>query len=390
MSKNLDIKIKIFKTSNGNYEFIDLRTGLLITMDEISELGTPPREIMIDLAYANKQYLYNRDPAVSRWTRISEKNKDGLEICFESKNPEESNIAEDKGSTTGTGNPLNTVLELIHVTSLKKKPNDFIISDLKWKLLVRSIVKGKNLMMTGPAGCGKTQVVYAAAKALGYNLVCIPLGDTQDPKSTLLGNSHFKNGETQFTDSVFIKAITTPKTIVLLDEMSRANPDAHNILMPVLDPNLRFLRLSDDINSPVINVAKDVSFIATANIGAEYTATRMMDRALMDRFIMFEMDILTEAQESELITSRYPNLGTKEIKAITGIAKDIRNEYMGSSGKIATTISTRTVLEFADTINDGFNIVEAATGCVYPFFSKDGGTDSELTFVKQVVQKYNA
>ena len=33
------------------------------------------------------------------------------------------------------------------------KPNDFYIDDLKWKYLLRNIIKGKNIMMTGPSGC---------------------------------------------------------------------------------------------------------------------------------------------------------------------------------------------------------------------------------------------
>ena len=41
-----------------------------------------------------------------------------------------------------------------------------------------------------------------------------------------------------------------------------------------------------------INVAEGVTFVATANIGNEYTSTRVMDKALMDRFIIVEMDVL--------------------------------------------------------------------------------------------------
>ena len=37
-------------------------------------------------------------------------------------------------------------------------------------------------------------------------------------------------------------------------------------------------------DSPTILVARGVSFIATANIGMEYTATRVIDRAILDRF----------------------------------------------------------------------------------------------------------
>ena len=46
--------------------------------------------------------------------------------------------------------------------SYSLKPKGLVMNSLKWKYLVRSAVRGKNIMMTGPAGCGKT----LAAKSL--------------------------------------------------------------------------------------------------------------------------------------------------------------------------------------------------------------------------------
>jgi len=37
---------------------------------------------------------------------------------------------------------------------------------------------------------------------------------------------------------------------------------------------------------------------------------------------------------------------------------------------------------------DGFSLFEAAEISMFPFFSNDGGVDSERTYVKQLVQKY--
>ena len=42
------------------------------------------------------------------------------------------------------------VLNFIH-TSYSLKPRNLMMSELKWKYLVRSGVRGKNIMMTGPA-----------------------------------------------------------------------------------------------------------------------------------------------------------------------------------------------------------------------------------------------
>ena len=42
-------------------------------------------------------------------------------------------------------------------------PNSLVISETKWKYLVRSIVRGRNILMTGPSGCGKTTLLRLIA-----------------------------------------------------------------------------------------------------------------------------------------------------------------------------------------------------------------------------------
>jgi type IV secretory pathway ATPase VirB11/archaellum biosynthesis ATPase len=44
------------------------------------------------------------------------------------------------------------------------RPADLILDDLRWKYLVRSVLRGKNVMMTGPARSGKTKAAIAAAR----------------------------------------------------------------------------------------------------------------------------------------------------------------------------------------------------------------------------------
>jgi len=45
-------------------------------------------------------------------------------------------------------------------------------------------------------------------------------------------------------------------------------------------------------------------------------------------------------------------------------------------------------VETAGLLYDGFSLAEAAEVSFYPFFSEDGGADSERTFVKQLVQRH--
>jgi nitric oxide reductase NorQ protein len=278
--------------------------------------------------------------------------------------------------------------DFIH-KSVALRPKELFISDLKWKYLVRSSVRGKNIMMTGPAGTGKTMAVKYLVNALNRPHFYFNLGATQDPRSVLIGNTHFsKETGTYFAESMFAKAIQTPGSIILLDELSRAHPEAWNILMTVLDPNQRYMRLDEKDNAPTIEVAEGVCFIATANIGNEYTSTRVLDRALMDRFITIEMDVLDAASEFNLLKHKYPNVADIEIERIVSINELIRKEANSPSAKISSMISTRSAVELVGLIDDGFTLIEAAEVGIYPFFSQDGGVDSERTFVKQLVQKY--
>lgn len=267
------------------------------------------------------------------------------------------------------------------------KPDDFIISDLKWKYLVRCINRGKNLMFVGPAGTGKTQVVFKAAEMLDRKIFYFNLGSTQDVRSAIIGNTYFKDG-TYFEESAFVTALKTPNTIILLDEISRANPEAWNILMPVLDANIRKLRLDEKENSPVIDVANGVSFISTANIGFEYTAARMLDRALVDRFSIIEMDTLDKEQEMKLLAMKYPDLNPQLNESLCDISFRIRMECERENSKLSSTISTRMLIEAAEMTIDGFDIAEIAELIIYPQYSDDGGTDSERIYVRQLVQKY--
>ena len=273
--------------------------------------------------------------------------------------------------------------------SYKLKPEGLIMKELKWKYLIRSAVRGKNIMMTGQAGCGKTLAAKALVNALDRPEFYFNLGATQDPRSTLIGNVHYnKVNGTYFSESLFVKAIQTENAVILLDELTRAHPDAWNILMPVLDQGQRYLRLDEADGQQTINVANGVTFIATANIGNEYTATRQLDKALMDRFTVIEMDLLTQEEEFGLLKYMFPTVEETMLSNVSNITSLTRVEAESENARISSGVSTRTSVEIAGLMFDGFSLIEAADITIYPQYDSTGGVDSERTFVKQIVQKF--
>ena len=297
---------------------------------------------------------------------------------------------EEKEQFMGKESPIEgtKVTKLVSDFKHATPPKDFFIDKLKWKFLVRNIEKGKNIMMTGPSGCGKTDATFKAAEYLERKVHYFNLGATQDPRSTLVGNTHYnKDTGTYFSESLFVNAIQQENSVILLDELSRAHPEAWNILMTVLDPIQRYLRLDEKDNSPTIKVADGVSFIATANIGMEYTATRVIDRAILDRFSLIEMDVLSEDDEYTLLKGKFPTIDENQLLLLCNIVGDIRKEINTDSSRISTMISTRNTIEIAELIVDGFSILDAAELLIYPLYPNDGN-DSERVFVKQLIQKY--
>ena len=278
-------------------------------------------------------------------------------------------------------------------TCVSLKPEELIISDLKWKYLVRAIVRSKNIMIVGPSGCAKTMAAKCVATALKRPFLKFNIGSTQDARATLIGNTTYKKEfGTVFHKSAFITAITTPDAVVVLDEFTRGTHDAWNILMPVTDPTQRCLRLDEDENSSVVNVADGVCFIATANIGNDYTATKVLDRASARRFpIKLEMEPLTGKELKSLFKILFKMRLDEEIKLMETLA-DIYEDLIAQCGmedaKISTIIPPANMVEMAELVLDGFTLAEIAEASIYPEYPDEGGADSERSYVKQILQKY--
>ena len=122
----------------------------------------------------------------------------------------------------------NTFLESLGITVSKKQiikteesmswkdttpPKNFYIDSLKWKFLVRNIEKGKNILMVGPSGCGKTDATFKAAESIGKEVTYFNLGATQDPRSTLIGNTFYNKDSGTYLVNRYLYALYSKKML---------------------------------------------------------------------------------------------------------------------------------------------------------------------------------
>lgn len=158
--------------------------------------------------------------------------------------------------------------------------------------------------------------------------------------------------------------------------------------MTVIDPLQKYLRLDEQEGTPLINVAPGVTFISTANIGAEYTSTRTFDKAFFERWTIVEMPVLEKLEELTLLKYLFPSVNYKILDSIAEFAYSTREEINTEQPHISHFVATRQSVKMASLIFDGFSMEEAAEVIIYPLYSTDGGNTSERVYIKQMLQEY--
>lgn len=250
------------------------------------------------------------------------------------------------------------------VPNIKKE--GFYVDPDNWYLLLRNINNQINTLLIGDSGTGKTELVMLACKALGIPCHVYDMGSMYDPVAGLLGVHRLQEGGiSTFDYAKFTKDISEPG-VILLDELSRAPVTTNNILFPCLDSRRTLpveIAGGDDLRS--IKVHEDCCFIATANVGAEYTGTMSMDRALVGRFFPLELDYMPRDKEEQVLIKRC-GITSSCAKHIVSVANNIRSLYRKQ--EISCSISTRETLMTANLVADGWTPLMAMELVFLPLF----------------------
>ena len=150
--------------------------------------------------------------------------------------------------------------------------------------LVAAGVSKRNVMLVGPAGCGKTTLASQVATALNLRFAAMACSPGMS-ESKLLGRviPNISSGEEAYSPSPIVNAYTGGG-VVLLDEMDNADPSILLVLNMFLDNGHVVLP-----NGELALRHKDTVVIASANTyghGADriYVGRSALDGATLDRF----------------------------------------------------------------------------------------------------------
>lgn len=261
------------------------------------------------------------------------------------------------------------------------RKNGFYVDTDAWYLLVRNITNCVNTMMIGPTGGGKTELVMLACKSLGLSCSVYDMGSMYDPVSGLLGVHRLQEGGTSIFDyAKFTQDIAKPG-VVLLDELSRAPVTTNNILFPCLDSRRRLpVEIAGGEDLREIKVHPECCFVATANVGAEYTGTMSMDRALVGRFFPIELDYMPKEKEEQVLVKRC-GISASAAKHIVQVANNVRSIYRKQ--ELSCSLSTRETLMAAELVSDGWSVLKAMELVFLPLF-EGTFTDGERGMVRKI------
>lgn len=294
-------------------------------------------------------------------------------------------------------NPSSATNGAVLVTPLQQEiarvfPGVWMPEEVRAQMPIILQTPGKNLFLQGDQGCGKTTM--AGAIALGFDWeFCKVSGGAVKKYSYMLsrvlpgeqdGRLTFKTIDSDL--AAFIKeAIRNPHKIflIMIDEYTRIEVNARDILLDVIEGTIRFLPLP---NGERLVIPDNVRFMAAGNVGSRFTVQKQ-DDANKSRWVILKVDYMPAEEEFKLLLSRYPHAPKEALRKAIDIANKLRDRrFAKDSEKLSKGVSTRETDTVAMFLQGGEPLDRALkTGMVYQYDGDDRDETSEAFKVSKII-----
>lgn len=240
------------------------------------------------------------------------------------------------------GNPL--MVDLWNAQDAPAIDPNFVWTESILRHLILAQRTGENLWFGGHKGTGKSETARQFAAYTGRSFTRInfhKFTTTED----YVGAIGLDNGETVFKQGDFLRAFTSPSTVVLLDEVTNADAGELATLNGFLEPNSA-VTYGGAVRrrAPGVLVFAADNTLGSGDESGRYAGTRTMNSSLVDRFArVIHFDYLPLAQEVDAVMRH------------TGCAKQLAEHILASirmarakveTGDVVDAPSIRSVIAF--------------------------------------------
>lgn len=187
-----------------------------------------------------------------------------------------------------------------------------------WEKAVTALLCGKNILLVGHKATGKNIFAENLAAAFGRPRWDVSFHVNMDAAS-LIGMDTFKNQEVVFRPGPICCAAQNGGFAVL-DEINMAKSEALAVLHGTLD----FRRSIDVPGYERIELHPATRFIATMNYG--YAGTKELNEALVSRFVVIQMPMISQEHLILLLQDHYPTLKTDGARELAAVYLDLQKK----------------------------------------------------------------
>ena len=195
-----------------------------------------------------------------------------------------------------------------------------------WESAAAALLCGQHVLLAGPKATGKNVLAEDLAALFGRPVWDVSMYVNVDA-AALIGADTLKDGQVVFREGP-VCACARLGGFGVLDEVNMAKNEALAVLHATLDHR----RVIDVPGYERIELSDAARFIGTMNYG--YAGTRELNEALVSRFVVLDMPVISEENLQKLLRRSFPDLKKEWAVQLTELFRDLRAKC--DSGEIST------------------------------------------------------